>query len=215
MDQSASLGNERRRHEKSLVLLACSAMLAAGAAGASGSPESVQLPAAQKSGGMPLMEALSRRHSSRSFSPGDLSPQELSNLLWAAWGVNRANGRRTIPTAMNYQELQVYVNRRDGVWRYEARSERLVRMADRALPAPMNDAPDVLIFAILDHQEYGPYHAGLAARSAGLYCASAKLACVVRASPVKAAEKADPNAFGFLPKGWKPSLRLHAGHPAK
>ncbi|MDL2060095.1 nitroreductase family protein [Mesosutterella sp. AGMB02718] len=198
--------------KKALVLTALTAALAAGAARAS---DTISLPAAQTKGGMPLMEALASRHSSRSFAPGDLSAQELSNLLWAAWGVNRSDGRRTIPTAMNRQELEVYVNRRDGVWRYEAAGQRLVRAAPRALPSPMNDAPEVLIFAIPAGEEYGPYHAGLAAQSAGLYCAGAKLACVVRASPVKAAEKADPKAFGFLPKGWKPSLTLHAGHPAK
>lgn len=95
--------------KKALVLTALTAALAAGAARAS---DTISLPAAQTKGGMPLMEALASRHSSRSFAPGDLSAQELSNLLWAAWGVNRSDSRRTIPTAMNRQELEVYVNRR-------------------------------------------------------------------------------------------------------
>jgi len=55
----------------------------------------VALPAPQTSGGKPLMQALKERHSTREFSTEKLSPQVLSNLLWAGWGINREDGRRT------------------------------------------------------------------------------------------------------------------------
>lgn len=188
-----------------LFAAALSAALAAPAA------EEIALPAAQKTGGMPLMDALAARHSERAWDRKPLSDQELSNLLWSAFGVNRPNGKRTIPTAMNRKELIVYVSRADGVWRYEPEGEKLVKASGPG-PSQLRDAPDVLLFAILDRQQYGPYHAGLAAQSAGLYCASAGLACVVRAFPVRDALASDPKAFSFLPEGWKPSITLHAGH---
>ena len=61
--------------------------------------ETVNLPAVQKTGGMSLMEALQNRQSQRSFSSKELSLQQMSNLLWAAYGINRPNGYRTVPSA--------------------------------------------------------------------------------------------------------------------
>ena len=70
----------------------------------------VQLPAPQTTGGMPLMQALKARHSSREFRSQKLPMQVLSNLLWAAFGVNRPeSGKRTAPSAMNWQEIDIYV----------------------------------------------------------------------------------------------------------
>ena len=63
------------------------------------------LPVPQTSGGKPLMQALKDRHSTREFSPEKLPPQVLANLLWAAFGINRPDtGKRTAPSAMNWQE---------------------------------------------------------------------------------------------------------------
>ena len=67
----------------------------------------IQLPAPQKTGGLPLMEALAARSSNRAFSSRDLEPQQLSNLLWAAFGINRDDGRRTAPSAMNRREVDL------------------------------------------------------------------------------------------------------------
>ena len=81
----------------------------------------MELPAPTKSGGMPLMQALNERHSSKmNYSGAPLSPQQLSDLLWATWGINRADGRRTAPTAMNRQDVRVYVALENGVWQYDA-----------------------------------------------------------------------------------------------
>ena len=78
------------------------------------------LPEPDKNGGMPLMEALNSRRSGKSFEAKAVDEQTLSNILWAAYGVNDGEGRRTIPTAMNKKELNVYVADAGGVWLYEA-----------------------------------------------------------------------------------------------
>ncbi len=68
----------------------------------------IKLPEPDTAGGMPLMQALNERQSARDFSPELLSLQELSNICWAAWGINRAEtGRRTAPSSRNRQEMSV------------------------------------------------------------------------------------------------------------
>ena len=81
----------------------------------------MELPTPNKTGGMPLMQALSGRHSTKTnYSGAALSLQQLSDLLWATWGVNREDGRRTAPTAMNKQDVRLYVALESGVWQYDA-----------------------------------------------------------------------------------------------
>ncbi len=67
----------------------------------------IELPPPSKEGGEPLMEALSRRRSEREFSPREPQLQTLSDLLWAAYGVNRPDGGRTAPSALNAQEIDL------------------------------------------------------------------------------------------------------------
>ncbi len=81
--------------------------------------QDIKLPAPQKTGGMPLMEALSKRKTDRTFSQKELSLQQLSNLCWAACGVNREDGRMTNPTARNAQEIDMYVFTPKGVYLYD------------------------------------------------------------------------------------------------
>ena len=78
------------------------------AAGFAATVEPIALPKPQTQGGKPLMQALSERQSTRTFTDDKLSPQMLSNLLWAAFGVNRPDGRRTAPSASNWQEVRIY-----------------------------------------------------------------------------------------------------------
>lgn len=90
----------------------------------------ITLPKPQTEGGRPLMQALKERRTTREFSGEALSPQMLSNLLWAAFGVNRTEGPmgrpgRTAPSAMNLQEIDIYVVLPDGVYLYEAGPHRL------------------------------------------------------------------------------------------
>jgi nitroreductase len=90
----------------------------------------IQLPKPQIIGGMPLMEALAKRQTTRAFADKPLSLQTLSNLLWAAFGVNRPREvrpglGRTAPSAMDKQEVELDVVLKDGVYVYEAEQNRL------------------------------------------------------------------------------------------
>ena len=76
--------------------------------------QSIDLPAPQKTGGMPLMDVLAKRSTARAFDSKELSPQQLSSLLWAAFGINRPDGKRTAPSARNYQETDIYVLLKSG-----------------------------------------------------------------------------------------------------
>ena len=89
------------------------------------SATSIVLPAPRKQGGLPLMEALVQRRSSREFKPDALPMPLLSDLLWAAYGVNRADGGRTAPSALNAQEVDVYVALPSGAYRYDAANHKL------------------------------------------------------------------------------------------
>jgi len=86
---------------------------------------SILLPPPQKHGGLPLMEALLKRCSSREFAPDALPLPLLSDLLWAAYGVNRADGGRTAPSALNAQEIDFYVALPDGAYLYDAQRHAL------------------------------------------------------------------------------------------
>ncbi len=156
----------------------------------------VTLPPPQTDGGMPLMQALGERRSQREFAPESLPPQILSNLLWAAWGVSRPDsGKRTAPSAMNRQEMDVYVVRSDGAYRYEAGAHRLVPVAGGDLRPQTGTQPFVatapvnLVYVSRvaagsreDRLIYGGAQAGFLSQNVYLYCASAGLATVVRGS---------------------------------
>jgi hypothetical protein len=90
----------------------------------------IQLPKPEIKGWMPLMQALSLRQTSREFAARPMPTQMLSNLLWAAFGVNRSRNvksglGRTAPSAMNKQEVQLYVVLADGAYVYEAEQNQL------------------------------------------------------------------------------------------
>jgi nitroreductase len=87
----------------------------------------VILPAPRTEGGMPLMAALKRRHSTREYSGQVLSVQTLADLLWAAFGVNRPSGDRTAPYWRHVMVIDVYVAKSDGVWLYEPQAHALQR----------------------------------------------------------------------------------------
>ncbi len=71
--------------------------------------ESIKLLKPETKGGLPIMETLKKRESSRSYSPKMLEDQVLSNLLWAAFGINRISGKRTAPSYGNVQEIDIYL----------------------------------------------------------------------------------------------------------
>lgn len=80
--------------------------------------QDIKLPQPITTGGLPLMETLSKRETNRNFSQEEISNQKLSNLLWAAFGINRENGRRTAPSARNAQETDIYVFTKERVYLY-------------------------------------------------------------------------------------------------
>lgn len=156
----------------------------------------VVLPKPALTGGKPLNEALARRRSTREFAPRKLSPAELSQLLWAAQGVNRPDGHRTSPTARFWKEIDVYVFTADGVFLYEPDGHRLRRFLPGDRRAATGVQPYVataavnLVFvadlrrmkgaAVSDQPLYAGADAAFASQNVYLHCASAGLACVVR-----------------------------------
>ena len=157
----------------------------------------VALPTPQTSGGKPLMQALKERKSVREFGTEQITRQVLSNLLWAAWGINREDGRRTAPSASNRQEIDVYLIMADGAYLYDAQANALkpvtrsdLRKLAGTQPYPA-DAPLNLIY-VADTAKLGGDDAarlatanadtGFIAQNVYLFCASEGLATVVRAS---------------------------------
>jgi len=114
--------------------------------------QDIDLPAPQKTGGIPLMEALSKRSTARAFDSKELSMQQISNLLWAAFGVNRPDGKRTAPSARNFQETDIYVLLKQGAYVYDAKNNKLVQVLAEDIrnlggTQPfVKDAPVTLIF---------------------------------------------------------------------
>ena len=86
----------------------------------------LRLPPPRKNGGMPLFDAIGHRRSARAFSERPLPEQTLSDLLWAAFGVNGPDGARTAPYAMHVIMLDLYVATAKGVWLYDAASHSLL-----------------------------------------------------------------------------------------
>ncbi|MHB8863830.1 MAG: nitroreductase family protein [Pirellulaceae bacterium] len=159
-------------------------------------PEYEQLPAPQMSGGRPLMEVLRDRKSTREFSTEPVDREQLANLLWAGFGVNRPEtGQRTAPCTMNLRSIDMYVATTDSVYRYDAEAHRLVvigRKDIRTLTGGQDyvKVAPVAIMYVADHAKlekvtpaertfYGATDAGLIAQNVYLYCASEGLGCVV------------------------------------
>jgi SagB-type dehydrogenase family enzyme len=157
----------------------------------------IALPSPIKSGGMPLMDALNQRESNRSFKSDDLTLQQISNLLWAANGINRSNGKRTAPSSMNYQEIDTYIALKDGCYKYNPKEPTLELVAKgdfRKVAGKqgfVEDAP-VNLFFVADfsrvpkgetpEQLNASYaNSGFIAQNVYLYCTSEGLGCVVRA----------------------------------
>jgi len=186
------------------------------------------LPAPQTDGGKPLMQALKERHSTREFSSAQLPPQVLSNLLWAAFGINRPDsGKRTAPSAMNWQEIDVYVALPDGLYVYDAKGNKLdpvlaqdVRGATGQQPFVKDAALNLVYIADLaktgkasgsERDFYTGADVGFIAQNVYLFCASEGLGVVVRGS-------VDREALGRLMKlrpDQKILLSQTVGYPKK
>ena len=165
------------------------------------SAQDINLPSPDKTGGKPLMQALNERQSIRSFTKDSLTQQQLSDLLWAGWGINRADQKkRTAPSAMNVQEIDVYVTLPGGLFLYVAESHVLKQINNKDL-RKLTGSQDFVAEAALnlvyvaDMAKLGKkegdeikdsdlltpaVNTGFIAQNIYLYCASANLGCVVR-----------------------------------
>jgi len=158
--------------------------------------QAISLPKPQTSGGKPLMETLSLRKSAREFSSEELPLQTLSNLLWAAFGINRPeSGKRTAPSAVNWQEIDIYVATSSGVYLYDAKTNQLkpVVSGDQrsafGRQSFVRTAPVVLAYVADfsrmgkaspgDKEFYSAVDTGFISQNVYLFCASAGLNTVV------------------------------------
>lgn len=170
--------------KKLLVLSLLAAMIVSNAHAL----EVIELPKPQIDKSATLYDALKNRKSVRSYEQKELDLQTLSNILWVAYGVNRDDGRRTIPTARNAKDLSVYVADKNGVWLYLADSNELKQMTAENImyafgsQSFMKDVPAVLIYAGSDKDHnFSVMHAGSAYQNVELYAGVTDLGCVVRA----------------------------------
>ena len=171
-------------------------------------PKTIQLLKPQPGSGSPLMQLLWKRKSTKEFSPGPLPVEVFSNLLWAGFGINRPDGRRTAPSAMNCQDIDIYVILPNGLYLYDPKASQLKLILAEDLrglvgtQAYVKEAPVNLIYVsdyakmrdkIADQIKtfYGSTslidlfsgaHAGFISENVYLYCASEGLATVVRAN---------------------------------
>ncbi|HPJ82420.1 MAG: SagB/ThcOx family dehydrogenase [Bacteroidales bacterium] len=172
--------------------------------------QDIMLPAPRKDGGKPLMEVLSNRRSLREISDTPLSEQTLSDLLWAAAGVNRPDGRRTAPTAMNMQEIDIYVYTAEAVYLYLPQEHILKHLltgdfrAETVRQPFAQQAPVLLLYVAnyermkrLDQQGkdfYGATDTGFISQNVYLFCAQEGLNTVVLGMIDRDAAK---NRLGF------------------
>jgi hypothetical protein len=156
----------------------------------------IQLPSPQMEGGKPLMQVLKDRMTIRTFSEEKLPMQILSNLLWAAFGINRPDGRRTAPSAKNWQEIDIYVATPDGLFLWDPQKNLLNPILAKDVRAMTGTQPYVKDAAInlvyvadyskatgggADKDIWVGADTGFISENVYLYCASEGLVTVVRA----------------------------------
>lgn len=165
----------------------------------------IQLTAPDMTLDVSMMQAFSDRKSQREFGEQQLSLEELSTLLWAANGINREDGRRTAPSAVNAQDIDIYVCMANGAYLYDAKQQQLTRITSEDLRSAVSaqqqmEAPLFLVL-VADLSRYPEglasqrqlvesfacMDAGYVSGNIGLYCAAAQLATVPRASMDKEA----------------------------
>ena len=165
----------------------------------------IQLMEPDKTFDVSLMQAFSDRMSRREFSDKQISLEELSNLLWAANGINREDGRRTAPSAVNSQDIDIYVCMASGAYLYEAKESKLNRITTEdlrlAVAAQQQVEAPVFLVMVADVSRYPEglasqrevveklacMDAGYVSGNIGLFCSAAQLATVPRASMDKEA----------------------------
>jgi nitroreductase len=154
------------------------------------------LPPPRSEGGKPLTAALQLRRSTRAYSNRTLSLQTLSDLLWAAFGVNRPSGDRTAPYWKHVMVMDIYLAAADGVWLYEPKSHALLPhlakdiraqtgLQDFVATAPLNlvyvaHGERMIDVSPQDRRLYASVDTGFIGQNVYLFCASEGLATVFR-----------------------------------
>jgi nitroreductase len=163
--------------------------------------QDILLPSPDKTGGKPIMQALNERQSIRTFKKENLTQQQLSELLWAGWGINRVSDKkRTAPSSRNVQEIDVYVSLQSGLYLYVAENNTLKQIHNKDIRSfcgtqdYVADAPVNIIYVsdmgkmgkkegdeIRDSELFSSWaNTAFIAQNVYLYCASADLGCVIR-----------------------------------
>ena len=187
------------RREANIGLLSSAALAATDGLASAQEPAALELPPPQRQGGKPLMEALLLRRSIREYAARPLPRQTLSDLLWAAFGVNRpATGGRTVPYWRHVMVIVVYVTTADGVWLCEPAAHKLLPRLGADIRAQtgtqdfVGKAPLDLVYVA--HGErmgdippagrrlYASVDTGFIGQNVYLFCASEGLATVFRAA---------------------------------
>ncbi|MGB9406936.1 MAG: SagB/ThcOx family dehydrogenase [Terracidiphilus sp.] len=206
------------------ALLALAALLWTLPAGRAQELKSIQLPKPQVSAGMPLMQALAERKTTRAFLDKPLPPQTLSNLLWAAFGVNR--GRevkpglgRTAPSAMNKQEIEIDVVLAQGVYVYDAEANLLRPVAGGDLRAKMGASPAgqaavTLVYVAGANPDYAQVDTGFIGQNVYLFAASEGLNAWFYALHGQQDAAAVAAALK-VPAGKRPLYAQSVGYPPK
>ena len=190
------------------------------------SAQNIKLPEPDKNVSMTLYQALQQRKSVREYSTKDIDDMKLSQLLWAAVGINRPDGHLTAPTAINAQDITVYVCRKDGAYLYVAKDNTLQKVSDKDLrksvasaQAFAADAPISLVI-VTDNAKFrggstngptisGAIDAGYVSQNIDLACEALGLCTVPRATMDKDALKKElkltdsQNAILNHPVGYK------------
>ncbi len=155
-----------------------------------------ELPRPRPSGGKPLLETLKLRRSTREYSEQVLPAQMLSDLLWAAFGINRPSGDRTAPYWRHIMVIDIYAAMADGVWLYEPKRHVLVPhlrtdiRAQTGLQDFVGIAPLNLVYvahgermrdiSTNDRRLFASVDTGFIGQNVYLFCASEGLATVFR-----------------------------------
>ena len=166
---------------------------------ASAQQQAIDLPPPRSQGGKPLIEALRLRRSIRQYAPRQLPPQMLSDLLWAAFGINRpASGDRTAPYWRHVMVIDIFAAMADGVWLYEPKTHRLLPhlrgdiraqtgTQDFVATAPLNlvyvaHGERMGDISAEDRRLYASVDTGFIGQNVYFFCASEGLATVFRAA---------------------------------
>jgi nitroreductase len=184
------------RREVNAGILASVALAAAPVSAVAEGPTPRDLPPPRSEGGQPLIAALKLRRSTREYSDRPLAPQILSDLLWAAFGINRPSGDRTAPYWRHVMVIDIYLAMADGVWVYEPKTHSLLPnstedlrkqtgLQDFVATAPLNlvyvaHGERMTDISPEERRLYASVDVGFIGQNVYLFCASEGLATVFR-----------------------------------